>query len=447
MFKTTIIRFLFLTGFLFCLSCTKEADTEEIEQIEETNEETEEPIDEPVGFTPIGDVEMLNPNLVDPNLILVNDAGNNRVYLMTKEAELLYEWPLTNNIGNDVFLMPNGNLIASLEADEPQITLGGKGGKLQIIEPSGNVSWEFVYSSKDGETHHDAEMLPNGNVLAMVWRELSPEQATEAGFMLETQIYPESLIEINPNTNEIVWEWDAMDHIVQDIDENKSNFGNVRQHPELIDINFTIKNGLQPDIAGDFIHANGIAYDPKNDLIFLSANFYSEVWVIDHSTTTEEAASHTGGQYGKGGDLVYRFGNPQTYGNTEGTRLFYNNHHPNFPERGEVDRLLIYSNGNGLDQSTVYELQLPSTYQLTQDADNEPIVTWSFTDAELYSARVSGAVELDNGNILITEGDFGYWEVTRNGEVVWKFSAPGFFWRGYDYGTNADEINMLPFGN
>jgi hypothetical protein len=37
------------------------------------------------------------------------------------------------------------------------------------------------------------------------------------------------------------------------------------------------------------------------------------LWVIDHQTTTAQAASHTGGRYNKGGDLLYRWGNPQTY--------------------------------------------------------------------------------------------------------------------------------------
>jgi len=35
--------------------------------------------------------------------------------------------------------------------------------------------------------------------------------------------------------------------------------------------------------------------------------------VIDHSTTTAQAAGHSGGTYGKGGDLLYRWGNPNAY--------------------------------------------------------------------------------------------------------------------------------------
>lgn len=428
---------------LICFySCSNEDDTEVIIeppiQIVE-DEETEEEI----GFTPIGTVEVFNTNKIDDNYILVNDAGANRVYLMNKEAKLLYEWTLTNNIGNDVLLLPDGKLLAALESDDPQIPLGGKGGRIQLVQPDGTLEWDFIFSSIDGETHHDIELLPNGNVIAMVWQKIDSVEAMSEGFMLNEDIYPESIIEIDPNTSEIVWQWKSMDHLVQDHDESKENYGEVSKNPNLIDINYVPQNGTLADIKGDIMHANAITYDEINDVILLSANFYSEVWVIDHSTTTVEAAGHSGGNYGKGGDLIYRFGNPETYKNLEGTRLFHNNHFPNLLKGEDLGKLLIFSNGNDIKQSTVYELELPSIYTLQSNFNNEPKVTWSFTDPNLYSAKVSGAVPLENGNILITEGDFGFWEVTREKEVVWKFNAEGFFWRGYSYSKIAPEIKLL----
>lgn len=429
---------------LFILSITlNSCSTSDDKPIETTIDEILETPDVEESFTPLGQVEFLNREKVDNNYILVNDAKANRVYLMNKEAKLLYEWSFSNNIGNDVILLPNGNLLAALEADIPKISIGGKGGKIQLIQPDSSVIWEYIFSSIEGETHHDIEMLPNGNILAMAWSSLTADESNEIGYIKDEGIFVESIIEIDPTTNEIVWKWNSLDHIVQDQDDLKPNYGEIIENPNLIDINYIPRNNLEIAVKGDIMHANAIAYDEANDVILLSVNSYSEVWFIDHSTTTEEAARNVGGNYGKGGDLIYRFGNPETYQNTEGTRLFHNNHFPNLLQGEDYGKLLIFSNGNDIEQSTVYELELPATYSLQQDFNNEPSVVWSFTDPDLYSSKVSGAVPLENGNILITEGDFGFWEVTREKEVVWKFNAEGFFWRGYSYSKNAPEIKIL----
>ena len=56
------------------------------------------------------------------------------------------------------------------------------------------------------------------------------------------------------------------------------------------------------DKMEDIMHANGLEYDAEEDQSTLVLIFYSEVWVIDH-TTTEEAATESGGNKGFGGDL------------------------------------------------------------------------------------------------------------------------------------------------
>jgi hypothetical protein len=308
---------------------------------------------------------------------------------------------------------------------------------VQLLDNDGTIEWNFEYSSDDYILHHDAEMLPNGNVIVMVWERRTMEEAQQAGSNMQTEVFPEAIIEINPLNDEIVWSWYAWDHLIQDHDDSKDNFGDVAANPQLIDLNYV----QQED--GDIMHANGIAYDPLNDLIYLSVNFFHEIWVIDHSTSTQEATSNSGGNFGKGGDLIYRFGNPEAYKNSMGERLFYNNHFPNLLKGEDLGKIMVFTNGTHIEQSTVYEFDLPDVLSLAPDTDNEPKVTWSFTHPDLYSGKVSGAVKLPNGNRLIAEGDFGVWEVTDNGEVVWQYSTPGFYWRAYHYEINAPEIVSL----
>ncbi len=445
--KTTLhnikILAVYISMIFFLFSCSN--DDISIPQ-DETGEEN--PVEEnPVEETPqetgeetvegdMGTVTYFNRELTEDHYILVNDAMDNRVYLMDKNGDLVHEWPLgERKIGNDVVLLEDGTLLAALQADGPDILFGGFGGKIQIIDKEGNALWDFTYSNSDHRLHHDVELLPNGNVLGIAWEKMPQEEALANGSNHNTDLYPESILEIDPTTDEIVWEWHAKDHLIQDYDEIKSNYGNIAANPQLIDINHV------PAETGNIMHINGLSYDPINDLIYLSVNFYSEVWVIDHSTTSETAATHSGGNFGRGGDLVYRFGNPTAYGNNDTERLFVNNHYPNLFEPG---KMLIFTNGGDLEQSTVYELQLPEALNSASIPELvNPEILWSFTDAELYSPKVSGAVRLPNGNTLITEGDYGIWEVTTDGEVVWKFSSEGFFWRAYHYAKDDPAILAL----
>ena len=170
------ILILIFVLFSLCASCGDD-DTQEVDEIpiamddDNPSEDDDGPTqdDDEIGQTTEG-LEVLNPDLVYDGYILVNDALANRVYLMDKQAEVIYEWNLDGKrLGNDVHLMPDGRLLAMLESDDPQIELGGFGGLLAILDKDGTVEWSFEYSSEDYIAHHDAVMLPNGNILLMTW--------------------------------------------------------------------------------------------------------------------------------------------------------------------------------------------------------------------------------------------------------------------------------------
>lgn len=400
--------------------------------------------DLPADHEKAGEITIYNPNKMQPGYVLVNDASANRVYLMEKEnSEIIFEWDLPAGIGNDAVILPDGNLLVALNAQEPYFEFGGYGGRMAIIDPDGNIIWDFEYSDEFNLSHHDLEMLPNGNILFIAWEKKDGEELIQSGYNMESDVlYVEKIIEIDPSDNSIVWSWNSWDHLVQDLDENLNNFANVSEHPELIDINY--KDSLvEGNYGGDNMHANGIDYDPINDLIYLSVNYYSEIWVIDHSTSPVEASGGTGGNYGKGGDLVYRFGNPETYRNDVGERTFFHNHTPNVIPG--TNRFLVFSNGiPSLDpHSIVYELELPEEFSLHSNTNNELNIAWSFQHEDLFSGKVSGAFRLPNGNTLITEGTSGVWEVTASGEIVWKFEGEGFFWRAYHYDFDSPGIINL----
>ena len=381
-------------------------------------------------------VEVYEPTKIEDSYVLAVVNGGTTSYLLNKEGYKLREWNFDANLGNDLELLPDGRLIGMFKTDSPDFSFGGFGGVIRILNNDGTIAWEYIYASENSIAHHDVEMLPNGNVLFIAWERINNIQATLAGVNAVGDIFPEALIELNPTTNQIVWEWHSFDHLIQDQFNTTSTFGSVSDNPQLIDFNyFSIDNG-------DIMHANGIDYDPIKDVIYLSVNNYSEVWVIDHSTTIAEAASNSGGNYNKGGDLLYRFGNPEAYSNTQGVRLFYNNHFPNLLEGNEpgAGNILVYGNGDNIQQSTVFELDMPDDFSLTPNIDNEPAIVWSFTDPDLFNGRISGAVRLENGNTLIAEGDYGIWEITPEKEVVWKYNNEGLIWRCYSYLKDSEAV-------
>ncbi|WP_051119595.1 aryl-sulfate sulfotransferase [Gillisia sp. CAL575] len=430
---------IFLVGFGF-YSCQSDDDFQPT-IVEE--EEEEVIVIDTVATDIAGNVIVFKQDKIQDGYVLVNDASNNRVYMMEKkESEILYEWNLPSGIGNDAELLENGNLLVALTVEDPAYTFGGFGGRFAIIAPSGELLWDYTYSNDVNLAHHDVEMLPNGNVLFVAWEKKTEEDLTSIGYTGEfTTVYAEKIIEIDPISNQIVWQWNVWDHLVQDVDNLLDNYGVISDFPEKVNINYEdpLKEG---NYNGDIFHANALEYDAANDLIYLSVNYFSEVWVIDHSTTQLEVFTSSGGNYEKGGDLVYRFGNPEAYNNV-GERMFFHNHNPNLVPGG--NSLLVFSNGLlALDpHSTVYELEIPAKFDLKANKENKLEVKWSFSDPDLFSPKVSGAYRLPNGNTLITQGNFGFWEVTETKEVVWRFEGQGFFWRGYPYQKTSNGIINL----
>lgn len=388
-------------------------------------------------------IVLINEDLIDTSgYVFAIENGGKRCFLMDRYGQLKHEWNFDLSLGQDAELTANGNLIGLFRGENSPVSFGGQSGILREIEPDGTVIWEYTIANDNEIAHHDFTQLPNGNLLVLVWYRVSNADAKAVGLNNDGDVFMEKVVEINKENNNVVWEWKSWDHIVQDFNASLPNFGVPEANKNKINIGYANTNVHEFVAQGDLIHFNGIAYYPEQDIIALSANFYSEVWFIDHSTTSVEAATEEGGQFNKGGSLLYRFGNQKVYGDNNATSTLNFNHHPSFIKKGNELSLLIYNNNNREEQSRAMEFSLPELDGTNLDLP--PALLFDFTHPDLFYGRVSGAVRLPNGNTLICEGDYGYWEVTPNLEVVWKYE--GFnqlYWRGLYYTGDSEEIVNL----
>ncbi len=360
-------------------------------------------------------------------------------YLMDNEGNFVHSWESDYTPGLSAYLLENGNLLRTAGTMNMTFKAGGSGGKVQEIDPDGNVVWEFEHSGDQYLLHHDIELLPSGNILMIAWEYKSADVATAAGrnpnLLKEGELWPDKIIEVDPGTGKIVWEWHVWDHIIQEYDDSKPNHGTVSDHPELIDLNYVASG---PGAGGaDWTHINSVDYHDEFDQIIVSVHSFSEIWIIDHSTTTEQAAGHTGGKYGKGGDLLYRWGNPQAYGaGTSNDQKLFSQHDATWIESGYPGEgnILIFNNGQKRsdgDYSSVDEIMPPvdaqGNYSLSTGAAYGPSdMTWTYSSpSNFYSQNISGAQRLSNGNTLICNGANGiFFEVTADKEVVWEYVNP-----------------------
>lgn len=234
-------------------------------------------------------------------------------YLIDNGGRLVHTWHSDYQPGQAVYLLENGHLLRTANPGPNQIfNAGGGGGIVQEFAWDGSLQWQFSYSTNLYRLHHDIEPLPNGHVLMLAWEYKTREEAIAAGrkpsLLTQGALWPDHLIEVKPNGangGTIVWEWHVWDHLIQDYDATKANYGDVSKHPELVDINYSAM-GPQQQGNADWNHTNSVAYNPEYDQIMVSVHNLSEIWIIDHSTNTAEASAHRGGKYGKGGDLLYR---------------------------------------------------------------------------------------------------------------------------------------------
>ena len=372
-------------------------------------------------------------------LTLFAPNHSTETYLVNNCGVVVHQWTSNYSPSASVYLLENGNLLRTASIDNDDINFGGVGGRVELFDWDSNLLWSYNYTSPLISQHHDVYPLPNGNILMLAVTTISEEDAIQAGrdpnMLSEGKLYNEQILELEPVGSDqanIVWEWNVIDHVVQDFDSNLNNFGVVQDNPQLLDINYLNENSPE----ANWLHINSIQYNEQLDQIIMSSRRMSEIYIIDHSTTTQEAASHSGGIYGKGGDFLFRWGNPEAYdkGNSENQTLF-SQHYPHWIDNGLTDagKIIVFNNGNSRGYSSVDIISppqiSPGVYEYNNTSGFEPLnAEWTYsspTPSDFYSAILSSGQRLPNGNTLICDGDSGYFfEITPANEIVWEYINP-----------------------
>ncbi|HTF89465.1 MAG TPA: aryl-sulfate sulfotransferase [Planctomycetota bacterium] len=417
---------------------------------------------------------------------LISPLCSKSVHLVDMTGAPVHTWKTDHVPAGGAYFLPNGHLLrAAMVENNPRFHGGGIGGRIEEFDWDGKLVWEYELASDQRTMHHDISLMPNGNVLAIAWEYHSPEEifahGRESNRVHEEGLWCDVVLEIKPTRpsgGEIVWTWRSFDHLVQDSREAAAGYGSPKDFPGRIDVNAdhrfdepeteadrkareerakqmeaigysggkdVAKDAKKPaddkkkkeKYEADWLHLNAIEYLPEQDLIAVSSPHMCEVWVIDHSTSTKEAAGSSGGKRGQGGELIYRYGQSRNYGIGDKTsrKLGYQ-HNVTWhggAKPGELS-FLLYNNIQGEkdhEYSEVQEFTLPfdaskGFVREAGQAFGPESITWSYKDpGKLYSPFISGAQRLPNGNTLVCEGARGrVLEVTPEGKIVWDFYNP-----------------------
>ena len=362
---------------------------------------------------------------------LYNLSNQTTARLVNSAGQIVKTWNCPSTFSYSMAMKPNGNIVRTAVNGGNPINTAAGSGLVQELDANGAVVWSFTYSTTDYITHHDMCLMPNGNVLLLAYVRRTAAQLQALGYTGSTAKYPGRIIEIQPsgNTASVVWEWNMEDRFIQFADASKPNYQPIAEHPERMNINVTVSGGGGPGGGIDWFHENGVDYNAELDQIVFSARYLSEIFIIDHSTTTEEAAGHTGGNGGRGGDFLFRWGKPANYGITGTQRIPSAVHDVKWvrsdaPNAGWL--MFVNNNGGGGNTTTIDAINPVRegfNYPWTPGTVWGPAnYDWRHT-CLAYSSGQSAAERMPNGNTFVALSQQYMYEVDANDNTVWQYNA------------------------
>jgi len=399
--------------------------------------------------------------------ILFAPSNSTSTFLIDRCGRVINQWEADARPGMGTYFMENGDLLRTHKILSGTFIAGGIGGGIERFNWDGELVWSDTIANDTLHLHHDIEPLPNGNLLAIAWEKITSEEAIARGrnpdytpdFIWVTRLF--ELQPTFPTGSEVVWSWSPWDHLIQNTDPELPNYGNPSDYPHRFDVNhaasaFFSGPGIGQNAASDWLHVNSVDYHAERDEIILSSRHWNEIWIIDHSTSEEEAAGNTGGNSGMGGQILWRWGNPETHSRGDSSdRVFFGQHDAQFilNDNGPL-QVSVFNNGLDYpdgDFSFVHRLNLP----LDASGDYiEPEIGEAFLptdpawthppepDSTIYSHNVSGYHPYVPDHNLLCIGRRGrFLEVSDSHEILWEYVVP------INGSDEPAEQGTLPFGN
>jgi len=367
--------------------------------------------------------------------VLFSPNSSSSTYLIDNCGHLVHSWLSDYPPGLSFYLLENGDLLrAAITDDSFGFNIGGRGGRIERFNWEGDLIWAYEYADDNNMMHHDFKLMPNGNIIFIAWEKRSNTEAVQAGFSpfvaFGNTIWPGKIIEIEPNEDDatIVWEWNLWDHLIQDYNTNSDNYGTVDAHPRKFNAN---TNGYGFFGGSDILHLNALDYNPDLDQVIMSSRNAQEIYIIDHSLTTEEAKTEQG-------DFLWRWGNSEVYNeNGSNTQTLFRQHDVHWIKEGlpNAGKIMVFNNGldrPGPDYTSIEIIEPPTDTDgnyLFDSLNNQFLPMQSLytydVPSELFNRYEGSAMYLPNGNLFVASAVIGHMiEVNTQEEIVWEYISP-----------------------